>query len=139
MMIKYVDGEGQPSERTVSFQCFGQAGNGCVYLLGFCHERNDLRHFRVDRIVNIKIRGERIMRHHEIVPFFLKKHGRDFTQPKRIAFEEGIHQPTIYQLPEGIEYITALDEIGGLPYLPTERQFRAVARLGLEIPFLMDC
>lgn len=48
-MIGYVDRVGQPSFRSVTFdELFEQ--NERIYLGGYCHERFDRRHFRLDRI-----------------------------------------------------------------------------------------
>lgn len=49
MVIGYTDRVGQPSFRTVTFdEVLDQ--NGHLYLRGYCHERFDRRHFRLDRI-----------------------------------------------------------------------------------------
>ena len=48
-VIGYVDRSGQPSMRMVTFdEVLDQ--NGHLYLSGYCHERFDRRHFRLDRI-----------------------------------------------------------------------------------------
>lgn len=48
-VIGYIDRAGQPSFRTVTFdEVFDQ--NGFRYLGGYCHERFDRRHFRLDRV-----------------------------------------------------------------------------------------
>jgi hypothetical protein len=48
-VIGYVDRGGQPTLRMVTFdEVLDQ--NGHLYLAGYCHERFDRRHFRLDRI-----------------------------------------------------------------------------------------
>ena len=48
-VIGYSDRAGQPSLRMVTFdEVLDQ--NGHLYLSGYCHERFDRRHFRLDRI-----------------------------------------------------------------------------------------
>ena len=48
-VIGYVDRVGQPTLRTVTFdEVLDQ--NGHLYLGGYCHERFDRRHFRLDRV-----------------------------------------------------------------------------------------
>jgi len=37
----------------LTFEQFGQTGTGLVYLVGFCHLREEVRHFRIDRIQSI--------------------------------------------------------------------------------------
>ncbi|WP_425230921.1 WYL domain-containing protein [Sphingomonas sp.] len=48
-VIGYMDASGQPTLRMVTFdELLDQ--NGHRYLSGYCHERFDRRHFRLDRI-----------------------------------------------------------------------------------------
>lgn len=54
MFIRYVDGDGEESERWVTpRQVVGL--NDYVYLQAYCHLRNDERSFRLDRIVEVKV------------------------------------------------------------------------------------
>lgn len=48
-VIGYTDRDGQPTLRMVTFdEVLDQ--NGHLYLAGYCHNRFDRRHFRLDRI-----------------------------------------------------------------------------------------
>ncbi len=52
-VIGYVDRDGQPSLRAVTFdELFYQ--NGHRYLGGYCHARFERRHFRLDRIASMQ-------------------------------------------------------------------------------------
>lgn len=54
MLIKYVDGDGEESERWITpKQVMGL--KDYVYLQAYCHLREDERSFRLDRITNIQI------------------------------------------------------------------------------------
>lgn len=51
-VIGYVDRVGQSSFRTVTFdEVLDQ--NGHLYLSGYCHERFDRRHFRLNRVTSM--------------------------------------------------------------------------------------
>jgi len=47
--LRYVDGAGQQTERTVDVRQFGAFGPSCL-LIGHCNLRNATRSFRTDRI-----------------------------------------------------------------------------------------
>ena len=52
-VIGYVDGAGRTTMRLVTVdEVFDQ--NGHRYLSGYCHERFDRRHFRLDRITSLR-------------------------------------------------------------------------------------
>ena len=54
MLIKYVDGDGEQTERWITpKQVMGL--KDYVYLLAYCHLRNDERSFRLDRITQVQV------------------------------------------------------------------------------------
>ena len=54
MFINYVDGDGEQTERWITpKQVMGL--KDYVYLLAFCHLRNDERSFRLDRITDVRV------------------------------------------------------------------------------------
>ncbi len=54
LFLAYVDGRGEKTERWVTPQQVTANGD-TLYLVGFCHLRDEVRQFRLDRIVEIKI------------------------------------------------------------------------------------
>ena len=56
MFIKYVDGDGEETERWITpKQVTGL--KDYIYLQAYCHLREDERSFRLDRIVHVEVEG----------------------------------------------------------------------------------
>jgi hypothetical protein len=50
LRIKYIDADGNYTERTIEVRQFGVAGNGHLIMMTHCHLRRATRTFRVDRV-----------------------------------------------------------------------------------------
>jgi len=54
MFIKYVNGDGEQTERWITpKQVMGLKDS--VYLIAYCHLRNEERSFRLDRITEVRL------------------------------------------------------------------------------------
>jgi hypothetical protein len=53
LLIEYVDASGRRSRRRITCRSVQESEEGSLYLQAHCHERNALRHFRLDRIENV--------------------------------------------------------------------------------------
>lgn len=134
--IEYVDAKQERTSRLVTFHEFVHTNNGRVYLVGFCHLRNDIRHFRVDRIQRFAYPdGTQIK--YNVVGALMKNHGRQVTHPRRIDLDVQGYE-TQHIVVSDPSYIDELERIGGLPSVATEAQIAAVGSLGLAIPFLVS-
>ena len=136
LKIEYVDANQERTSRLVTFHEFGHTNNGRVYLVGFCHLRNDVRHFRVDRIQRFTYSdGTQIK--YNVVGALITNHGREVTHLRKIDLDiQGQETPCI--IARDLSYIDELERIAGLPSVATDAQIAAVGSLGLAVPFLVS-
>jgi WYL domain len=136
LKIDYLDGKEERTTRFVTFQEFGHTNDGKVYLVGFCHLRNEIRHFRVDRIQQfIYPDGTHI--NDNILASLTKNYDRQITHAKKINLDiEGCERHnTVIEDPLLID---AFERIGGFHPIATESQRNAAGKLGPAIPFLLS-